>query len=105
MVKTNYFKVLSKEDLQALASKYALEVKVQKNTYSLYSSQTFEGNTEELSQELQKLLPKGSLLFLHVKTEVDDLFIAITPDRITTKPSDGVVTAFLIDNWFYNKVI
>ena len=97
MVKTNYFKVHSKEDLQALASKYALEVKVQKNTYFLYSSQAFEGNTDELSQELQKLLPNKALLFLDVKTKEEQLFIAITPDKITAKPSVDVTTSILID--------
>lgn len=101
MLKTNQFQITSKEAFYAFASKYQLEIytKEEKNktTYSLLSNRIFEGNVEELCQEFQKLLSNEELVFFDINCTQENLFIAITPDKIITKPATSITTAILLD--------
>lgn len=101
MLKTNQFQVTSKEALCALAFKYQLEVITKeennKTTYSLYASSEFKGNVDELCQEFQKLLSNEELVFFDINCTQENLFIAITTDKITIKPATSITASILLD--------
>lgn len=101
MLKTSHFQVASKEAFRAFASKYQLEIYTReeknKTTYSLLSNKIFEGNVEELCKEFQKLLSNEELVFFDINCIQENLFIAITPDKIITKPATSITSSILLD--------
>lgn len=97
MLKTNYVSVTSKRDLEAIASKYALEIDTKEDTYSLHSSNPLKCSVNELCQDLQKILPNETVLFFDIVEKEEKLFIAITNDKITTKPASNITTSILLD--------
>lgn len=97
MLKTNYVPVTSKGDLEAIASKYALEIDTKKDTYSLYSPNPLKCSVNELCQELQKILPNETVLFLNTVKKEEKLFVAVTNSKLTVKSSDDVTVPILLD--------
>lgn len=97
MLKTNYVSVTSKRDLEAIASKYALEIDTKEDTYSLHSSNLLKCSVNELCQDLQKILPNETVLFFDIVEKEEKLFIAITSDKITVKSTNDVTTSILLD--------
>lgn len=97
MLKTNYVPVTSKDDLEIIASKYALESDTKKDTYSLHSPNPLKCNINELCQELQKILPNETVLFLNTVEKEEKLFIAITNEKITVKSANDITASILLD--------
>lgn len=97
MLRTNQFQVTSKGDLESIASKYALEIDTKEDTYSLHSPKPLKCNINELCQELQKILPNETVLFLDIVEKEEKLFIAVAPDKITIKPASNITTSILLD--------
>ncbi len=97
MLKTNYVSVISKEDLETIALKYVLEINTKKGTYSLHSPNSLKCNINELCQELQKILPNETVLFLNTVEKEEKLFIAITNEKITVKSANDITASILLD--------
>lgn len=97
MLKTNYVPVTSKGDLEAIASKYALEIDTKKDTYSLHSPNSLRCSVNELCQKLQKILPNETVLFLNTVEKEEKLFIAITNEKITVKSANNITASILLD--------
>ena len=97
MLKTNYVSVTSKRDLEVIALKYALEIDTKKDTYSLHSFNPLKCSVNELCQELQKILPNETVLFLNTVEKEEKLFVAVTKSKLTVKSSDDVTVPILLD--------
>ena len=97
MLKTNYVSVTSKEDLETIASKYALEIDTKKDTYSLHSPNSLRCSVNELCQKLQKILHNETVLFLNTVEKEEKLFIAITNEKITVKSANNITASILLD--------
>lgn len=97
MLKTNYVSVTSKKDLEAIASKYALEIDTKGDAYSLHSFNMLKCNVNELCQDLQKILSDETVLFLNTVKKEEKLFVAITNDKITIKSETNITTSILLD--------